>query len=114
VGQEDLRAGGRLYNYGQITAKWVAHYVKQRGGSGRQDRFSSRSTWADFGSTIAKIQQEKPDAVCAALVGGRAPVVLSVQWGGLGHEQEDPACSPPPSVSATSTWRCRRPKATAS
>ena len=27
------------YNYGQITAKWLAHYVKQRGGTVLQDRF---------------------------------------------------------------------------
>jgi branched-chain amino acid transport system substrate-binding protein len=55
------------YNYGQITAKWVAHYVKQRGGSIAQTSFFPLDV-SDFGSTIAKIQEAKPDAVCAALV----------------------------------------------
>ena len=43
------------YNYGQITAKWVAHYVKQRGGSVLKTDFFPLDV-ADFGSTIAKIQ----------------------------------------------------------
>ena len=69
---------------------------------------------ADFGSTIAKIQQEpSPTAVCAALVGG-AHLSFFRQWAASGHEQEDSARSPPPSASATSTSRCPRPKATAS
>ncbi|HEY6355406.1 MAG TPA: ABC transporter substrate-binding protein, partial [Burkholderiaceae bacterium] len=55
------------YNYGQITAKWVAYYVKQRGGSIAQTSFFPLDV-SDFGSTIAKIQEAKPDAVCAALV----------------------------------------------
>ena len=61
------------YNYGQITAKWVAHYVKQRGGSVLQTDFFPLDV-ADFGSTIAKIQSAKPDFVCAALEIGRAHV----------------------------------------
>ena len=48
------------YNYGQITAKWVAHYVKQRGGTIAQTSFFPLDV-SDFGSTIAKIQQAKPD-----------------------------------------------------
>src|SRR5678815_417018 len=43
------------YNYGQITAKWLAHYVKQRGGSVLKTDFFPLDV-ADFGSTIAKIQ----------------------------------------------------------
>ena len=38
------------YNYGQITAKWVAHYVKERGGSTLQTDFFPLDV-ADFAST---------------------------------------------------------------
>src|SRR5262249_1735606 len=57
------------YNYGQITAKWVDHYVKQRNGTAVKIEFFPLDV-ADFGSTIAKIQEAKPAFVCSALVGG--------------------------------------------
>ena len=100
------------YNYGQITAKWVAHYVKQRGGSVLQTDFFPLDV-ADFGSTIAKIQQAKPDFGLRRAGRRRAPVVLP-PVGGVGHEQEDPARPRRPSASATSTSRSRPPRATAS
>jgi branched-chain amino acid transport system substrate-binding protein len=79
------------YNYGQITAKWVAHYVKQRGGSVVKTDFFPLDV-ADFGSTIAKIQQEKPDAVCAALVGG-AHLSFFRQWAASGMNRKIPLFS---------------------
>jgi urea transport system substrate-binding protein len=79
------------YNYGQITAKWVAHYVKQRGGSIAQTSFFPLDV-SDFGSTIAKIQQEKPDSVCAALVGG-AHLSFFRQWAASGMNKRIPLFS---------------------
>ncbi|MGZ5275293.1 MAG: urea ABC transporter substrate-binding protein [Caldimonas sp.] len=79
------------YNYGQITAKWLAHYVKQRGGSVLQTDFFPLDV-ADFGSTIAKIQAAKPDYVCAALVGG-AHMSFFRQWAASGMNKKIPLCS---------------------
>jgi branched-chain amino acid transport system substrate-binding protein len=79
------------YNYGQITAKWVAHYVKQRGGSVLQTDFFPLDV-ADFGSTIAKIQSAKPDSVCAALVGG-AHLSFFRQWAASGMNKKIPLYS---------------------
>ncbi|MBV9890702.1 MAG: ABC transporter substrate-binding protein [Rhizobacter sp.] len=79
------------YNYGQITAKWVAHYVKQRGGQVLQTDFFPLDV-ADFGSTIAKIQAAKPDSVCAALVGG-AHLSFFRQWAASGMNKKIPLYS---------------------
>ena len=79
------------YNYGQITAKWVAHYVKKGGGSTLKTDFFPLDV-ADFGSTIAKIQQEKPDFICAALVGG-AHMSFFRQWSASGMNKKIPLCS---------------------
>ena len=79
------------YNYGQITSKWLAHYVKQRGGTVLKTDFFPLDV-ADFGSTIAKIQQEKPDFVCAALVGG-AHMSFFRQWAASGMNKKIPLCS---------------------
>lgn len=79
------------YNYGQITAKWVAHYVKKGGGSVLKTDFFPLDV-ADFGSTIAKIQQEKPDFICAALVGG-AHMSFFRQWAASGMNKKIPLCS---------------------
>lgn len=79
------------YNYGQITAKWLAHYVKQRQGTVLKTDFFPLDV-ADFGSTIAKIQQEKPDFVCAALVGG-AHLSFFRQWAASGMNKKIPLCS---------------------
>ena len=77
------------YNYGQITAKWLQHYIAQRGGSVASTDFFPLDV-ADFGSTIAKIQQANPDWVVSALVGG-AHMAYYPAMGGPGHAQEDPA-----------------------
>jgi len=47
---------------------------------------------ADFGSTIAKIQAAKPDAVCAALVGG-AHLSFFRQWAASGMNKKIPLFS---------------------
>ncbi len=70
------------YNYGQITAKWIDHYVKQRKGTALKIDFFPLDV-ADFGSTIAKIQQEKPAFVVSALVGG-AHMSFYRQWAASG------------------------------
>ena len=77
------------YNYGQITAKWVSHYVEQRKGTVLATSFFPLDV-SDFGSTIAKIQDAAPNFVVAALGRRRSHVVLP-PMGGVGHEQEDPA-----------------------
>jgi branched-chain amino acid transport system substrate-binding protein len=79
------------YNYGQITAKWLAHYVAQRGGTVAKTDFFPLDV-ADFGSTIAKIQQEKPNWVCAALVGG-AHMSFFRQWAASGMNKRIPLSS---------------------
>jgi branched-chain amino acid transport system substrate-binding protein len=79
------------YNYGQITAKWLAHYVAQRGGTVAKTDFFPLDV-ADFGSTIAKIQQEKPNWVCAALVGG-SHMSFFRQWAASGMNKRIPLSS---------------------
>jgi branched-chain amino acid transport system substrate-binding protein len=79
------------YNYGQITAKWLAHYIGQRGGTVAKTDFFPLDV-ADFGSTIAKIQQEKPNWVCAALVGG-AHMSFFRQWAASGMNKKIPLAS---------------------
>ena len=79
------------YNYGQITAKWVSHYVEVRKGSVAKTDFFPLDV-ADFGSTIAKIQQEKPNWVMAALVGG-AHLSFFRQWAASGMNKKIPLAS---------------------
>src|SRR5262245_23080610 len=79
------------YNYGQITAKWVDHYVKQRKGTTVKIEFFPLDV-ADFGSTIAKIQEAKPSFLCAALVGG-AHMSFFRQWAASGMNKRIPLCS---------------------
>ena len=79
------------YNYGQITAKWLAHYVGQRKGTVAKTDFFPLDV-ADFGSTIAKIQQEKPNWVISALVGG-AHMSFYRQWAASGMNKKIPLAS---------------------
>lgn len=79
------------YNYGQITAKWLQHYIKARGGSTLATDFFPLDV-ADFASTIAKIQQAKPAFVSAALVGG-AHLSFFRQWAASGMNKKIPLCS---------------------
>ena len=79
------------YNYGQITAKWLAHYIGQRKGTVAKTDFFPLDV-ADFGSTIAKIQQEKPNWVVSALVGG-AHMSFYRQWAASGMNKKIPLAS---------------------
>ncbi len=79
------------YNYGQITAKWLQHYIKQRKGTAVKVEFFPLDV-ADFGSTIAKIQQENPKWVCSALVGG-AHMSFYRQWAASGMNKKIPLAS---------------------
>ncbi len=79
------------YNYGQITAKWLAHYIAQGKGKTLKTDFFPLDV-ADFGSTIAKIQQEKPAFVVSALVGG-AHMSFYRQWAASGMNKKIPLCS---------------------
>jgi len=79
------------YNYGQITAKWVAHYVEQRKGTTLATSFFPLDV-SDFGSTIAKIQDAAPNFVVAALVGG-AHMSFFRQWAASGMNKKIPLTS---------------------
>lgn len=79
------------YNYGQITAKWVAHYVEQRKGTILATSFFPLDV-SDFGSTIAKIQDAAPNFVVAALVGG-AHMSFFRQWAASGMNKKTPLTS---------------------
>lgn len=79
------------YNYGQITAKWISHYVGMGKGAVVKTDFFPLDV-ADFGSTIAKIQQEKPNFVVAALVGG-AHMSFFRQWAASGMNKKIPLAS---------------------
>jgi urea transport system substrate-binding protein len=79
------------YNYGQITAKWLAHYIEQGKGKVLKTDFFPLDV-ADFGSTIAKIQEAKPAFLVAALVGG-AHMSFFRQWAASGMNKKIPMCS---------------------
>ncbi len=79
------------YNYGQITAKWLAHYIEQGKGKVLKTDFFPLDV-ADFGSTIAKIQEAKPAFIVAALVGG-AHLSFFRQWAASGMNKKIPMCS---------------------
>jgi urea transport system substrate-binding protein len=79
------------YNYGQITAKWLSHYIQARNGTVVKTDFFPLDV-SDFGSTIAKIQQEKPTWVVSALVGG-AHMSFYRQWAASGMNKKIPLAS---------------------
>ncbi|MEM7301446.1 MAG: ABC transporter substrate-binding protein [Pseudomonadota bacterium] len=79
------------YNYGQITAKWIEHYAGKSGGSVVQTDFFPLDV-ADFGSTIAKIQEAAPDMIMSALVGG-AHLSFYRQWAAAGMNKKIPMAS---------------------
>lgn len=79
------------YNYGQITAKWISHYIRKGGGQVVDSKFFPLDV-ADFGSTIAKIQQDKPSFVITVLVGG-AHMSFYRQWAAAGMNKRIPMCS---------------------
>ena len=79
------------YNYGQITAKWMTKYVRDNGGSVLATEFFPLDV-TNFGPTISKIQQAKPDLLLSALVGGNHTAFYR-QWTAAGLKQQIPIAS---------------------
>ncbi len=79
------------YNYGQITAKWIEHYARENGGEVVQTDFFPLDV-ADFGATIAKIQEAAPDMIMSVLVGG-AHLSFYRQWAAAGMNKKIPMAS---------------------
>ncbi|WP_439587926.1 urea ABC transporter substrate-binding protein [Hydrogenophaga sp.] len=79
------------YNYGQYMAKWFQKFLAENGGSAAGVEFFPLDV-ADFNSTIAKIQQAKPDFVLSALVGG-AHMSFYRQWAAAGMKAKIPMAS---------------------
>ena len=79
------------YNYGQITARWVAKFARDGGGEvAAADFFPLDAT--DFGPTIRKIQAAAPDMVMSVLVGG-AHMAFYRQWAAAGMKSRIPMAS---------------------
>lgn len=88
------------YNYGRISADWVAKYASEAGGRVVKSEFIPLES-SDFGSVINNLQSAKPDVVVSLLVGGNhiafyrqfASTGLGASMGlvsptfGLGNEQ---------------------------
>jgi urea transport system substrate-binding protein len=79
------------YNYGQLMAKWMAHYVGENGGEVLGTEFFPLDV-SDFGATIVKIQEAAPDMVMSALVGG-AHLSFYRQWAAAGMKGRIPIAS---------------------
>lgn len=79
------------YNYGQITADWVAHYAREAGAEVVQTDFFPLDV-SDFGATIAKIQEVDPDLIVSVLVGG-AHLSFYRQWAAAGMKGRIPMAS---------------------
>lgn len=79
------------YNYGQITAQWVKKYVEDNGGEPVAVEFFPLDV-TNFGPTINKIQQAKPDFVLSALVGA-AHISFYRQYAAAGVKADIPIAS---------------------
>ncbi|WP_119273598.1 urea ABC transporter substrate-binding protein [Taklimakanibacter deserti] len=79
------------YNYGQITAKWMAKYCQDSGGEILTTEFFPLDV-TNFGPTISKIQERKPDIVLSALVGANH-VGFYRQWAAAGMNGRIPIAS---------------------
>lgn len=79
------------YNYGQITAKWMQKYVKEQGGEVLSVDFFPLDV-TNFGSTISRIQNSRPDFVLSALVGGNHTSFYR-QWHSAGMKPRVPIAS---------------------
>jgi urea ABC transporter substrate-binding protein len=73
---------GADYNYGQITAKWMAKYAREGGGKVLGVEFFPLDV-SNFTATISKIQQAGPDVVLSALVGSNHTAFYR-QWAAAG------------------------------
>jgi urea transport system substrate-binding protein len=72
------------YNYGHISADWVAKYAARFGGEVVGTDFIPLDV-TDFSSTISKIQDLKPDVVLSLLVGGNHIAFYPAGLGGTIH-----------------------------
>jgi len=79
------------YNYGQYMAQWFQKFLRDSGGSAVGVDFFPLDV-SDFNSTIAKIQQARPDMVISALVGG-AHLSFYRQWAAAGMKSRIPLAS---------------------
>jgi branched-chain amino acid transport system substrate-binding protein len=79
------------YNYGQITAKWMAKYTGDNGGTVQSVDFFPLDV-TDFGATISKIQQASPAVVLSALVGSNHTAFYR-QWAAAGMLHKIPIAS---------------------
>ena len=79
------------YNYGHITADWVQKFVRDNGGTPVATEFFPLDV-TNFGPTIKKIQQAKPDMVMSALVGG-AHISFYKQYAAAGMNKNIPIAS---------------------
>lgn len=79
------------YNYGQITSQWVKKFVQENGGSVASIDFFPLDV-TNFGPTISKIEQAKPDMIISALVGG-AHISFYRQWAAAGLTKKIPLAS---------------------
>ena len=80
------------YNYGQILSAWAKKYAQEQGGEVIAEDFFPLDV-ADFGSTILKIQEAKPDFVFHVLVGSNHLGFIR-QWAAAGMLDEIPLVSP--------------------
>jgi urea ABC transporter substrate-binding protein len=79
------------YNYGQITAKWMAKYVRDGGGTVQAVDFFPLDV-TDFSATISKIQQAGSSVVLSALVGSNHTAFYR-QWAAAGMSKKIPIAS---------------------
>jgi urea transport system substrate-binding protein len=79
------------YNYGQITAAWTRKYCAENGGRMVGEDFFPLDV-TNFGATIQKIQEAKPDFLYLVLVGG-AHQSFFRQWAAAGMNKQIPMAS---------------------
>lgn len=79
------------YNFGHISTDWVKKYATQAGGSVIASDFFPLDV-TEFGTTIKKIQDAKPDMVFSLLVGGNH-ISFFRQWAAAGMVGKIPIAS---------------------
>ncbi|MDU5476060.1 MULTISPECIES: ABC transporter substrate-binding protein [Pantoea] len=79
------------YNFGHISADWVSKYAKDSGAEVVATEFFPLDV-TDFGTTIKKIQDAKPDMVFSLLVGGNH-ISFFRQWAAAGMVGQMPIAS---------------------
>lgn len=79
------------YNFGHISADWVSKYAKGSGAEVIATEYFPLDV-TDFGTTIKKIQDAKPDMVFSLLVGGNH-ISFFRQWAAAGMVGQIPIAS---------------------